>query len=105
LHLETDANRVEQVVGNLLSNALRFTPPESMVMIILSCEPGKAVIRVRDLGSGIPPESLSHVFERFYRSDSGRARDDGGTGLGLAIARQLARVLGGEFIFTLPLVP
>ena len=90
-----DPGRVEQILGNLLSNALRHTPEGGEVAISVSCETGSAVITVIDSGPGIPPESLPHVFERFYRADRSRSRDEGGTGLGLAIARQLSEAHGG----------
>jgi two-component system OmpR family sensor kinase/two-component system sensor histidine kinase BaeS len=112
-----DPLRVQQILGNLLSNALRYTPAQGRVEIQLS-QPGPAVeITVHDSGSGIPSDALPHIFERFYRADKSRSRAEGGTGLGLAIARQLAQAHGGSltagnppeggalFTLTLPIHP
>lgn len=95
--LQVDPVRMEQILGNLLSNALRFTPAGGFIEIRLDCTP-EGIIRlsVHDNGSGIPEESLPHLFERFYRADRGRSRAEGGSGLGLAIARQLARAHDGD---------
>jgi signal transduction histidine kinase len=93
-----DAQRIEQVLANLLSNALRFTPEGGAVQVKVS-QPGPEwlKVRIRDTGPGIPPEALPNVFERFYRADQSRARDSGqeGTGLGLAVARSIVQAHGG----------
>lgn len=94
--IEIDPGRVEQIIGNLISNALRYTPDLSWVKIKLACSPDKQVLTVQDNGPGIPSESTELVFKRFYRVDQSRSRAEGGTGLGLAIARQLAEAQGGE---------
>lgn len=94
--ISLDPGRVEQIIGNLISNALRYTPEKSWVKIDLDCSNKKAVLTVRDNGSGIPEEAGEQIFERFYRADNSRSRAEGGTGLGLAIARQLAEAQGGE---------
>jgi signal transduction histidine kinase len=91
-----DRQRVEQILNNLLSNSLRYTPAGSEVSIHLACEKGTLTLKVRDRGPGIPAESLPHVFERFYRVDRSRSREEGGTGLGLSIARKLAQGHGGD---------
>jgi signal transduction histidine kinase len=90
-----DADRVAQVLGNLLSNALRHTP--SGGSITLQAEPDAACVRlgVADTGPGIADEDLPRVFERFYRGDASRQRASGGSGLGLAIARSLVLAQGG----------
>ena len=90
-----DPMRVEQILGNLLSNALRHTPEGGQIMLKLVPMSGGVSLSVRDTGSGIPAEALPHLFERFYRADKARSREEGGTGLGLAIARQLAEAQGG----------
>jgi signal transduction histidine kinase len=112
-----DSGRVEQILGNLLSNALRHTPSGGKITLELGCDGVQARLSIRDSGPGIPPESLPQIFERFYRADRSRSRAQGGTGLGLAIARQLAQAHhgyliahnhpggGAVFVLTLPLVP
>jgi signal transduction histidine kinase len=84
-----DPGRIEQVLGNLLANALRHAPPGSAVDVRLAVRGEWAAIEVADRGEGIPAEALPYVFERFYRADRARSRSDGGTGLGLAISRQI----------------
>lgn len=91
-----DSGRVEQILGNLLTNALRYTLPGGKIQVQVDAWDGDAVVRVHDSGPGIPGEALPHVFERFYRADKGRSRNEGGTGIGLPIARQLARAHGGD---------
>ena len=90
-----DAQRVEQIIHNLLQNALRYTPAGSKVSVSLEYQGTAALIRVHDSGSGVPQESLPYIFERFYRADRSRSREEGGTGLGLPIARRLAEAHGG----------
>jgi signal transduction histidine kinase len=90
-----DPMRIEQVLGNLLSNALRYTPPGGEISLGLKVAPPHVLLTVRDTGPGIPPEALPFVFERFYRVDRSRSRDEGGSGLGLAIARQIVEAHGG----------
>jgi len=95
-----DADRMQQVVWNLLSNAIKFTPPGGRVSVgvALHQDPaGTHVVRlsVTDTGSGIPPEFLPHIFDRFRQAESGTTRAYGGLGLGLAIARELTQMHGG----------
>ncbi len=114
---DADPQRIEQVLVNLLSNALRHTPAGGRVEIELAPEPaGRLSVRITDTGPGIPPDALPNVFERFYRVDRGRGRGAGGdgTGLGLAVARSIVEAHGGaiqvenapgrgaSFWFTLP---
>lgn len=93
-----DAERVHQVVANLLENAVRYSPPEGTVTVSARPAPrGEGVvIEVRDEGPGIPPEEASNVFERFYRTDAARSSDHGGAGLGLAVSRWIVDLHGGE---------
>ncbi len=84
-----DDDRLRQVVANLLANATRHTPAGTAVDVLLGVEDGQAVLRVRDHGPGLPPEKAEHVFEAFYRSATGRNREDGGAGLGLAIVKAI----------------
>jgi two-component system sensor histidine kinase BaeS len=93
--IRLDAQRLEQILNNLLNNALRHTPQGGCVVVSLSGTPKEIVIVVHDSGPGIPLESLPYIFDRFYRADKSRNRAEGGTGLGLAIARQLAQAHGG----------
>jgi two-component system OmpR family sensor kinase/two-component system sensor histidine kinase BaeS len=94
--IEGDAGRLAQVLRNLLSNALRHTPAGGRVTVRVEPAGGWARLQVVDTGSGIAPEDLPHVFDRFYRSDKSRGRGGGGAGLGLAIARQLIAAHGGQ---------
>jgi signal transduction histidine kinase len=94
--LSLDAQRIAQVLGNLLSNALRHTPPGQTITCRVSREAGGVMFAITDTGAGIPPEALAHLFERFYRADEAGPRREGGTGLGLAIAKQLVELHGGQ---------
>ena len=109
-----DPQRIGQVLGNLLSNALTHTPSGGEIVVAARMVDSTVEVSVRDTGEGIPPEHLPYIFERFYRADKSRSRVTGGTGLGLAIARQLVEAHGGrievesevgrgtQFTFTLP---
>ncbi|MBC7316866.1 MAG: two-component sensor histidine kinase, partial [Chloroflexi bacterium] len=94
--VRADAQRLEQVLGNLLSNAIRHTPAGGEVIVRVAREGGLARIHVRDTGSGIAPEHLPYIFERFYRADAARQRGEGSTGLGLSIAKQIVEAHGGR---------
>lgn len=95
-----DPARLQQVLANLLSNALRYAPqggsqpPE--VGLVLSSAYGQAVVTVHDNGPGLTAAQQAHVFDRFWRSDTARSREEGGSGLGLAIARSIIEAHGGE---------
>lgn len=91
-----DTDRVEQILGNLLSNAIRYTPQEGKIILSSECLHDHVDLTIRDSGPGIPLNALPFVFDRFYRADRSRSRAEGGSGLGLAIARQLARAHGGD---------
>ena len=108
-----DAEKLRQVISNLLDNALKFTPRGGAVELRAdNLERESVLVQVRDSGPGIAPEHLPHLFERFYKAD--RSRRDQGTGLGLAIAKHIVELHGGEvgvestlgegstFWFTLP---
>jgi signal transduction histidine kinase len=124
--VDVDHQRIGQVLGNLLSNALTHTPsggevaivarrcPEPSRRAVEGAKDSEVAITVRDTGEGISPEHLPYIFERFYRADKSRSRATGGTGLGLSIAKQLVEAHGGRisvesqmgqgaiFTFTLP---
>ena len=91
-----DAGRLGQVLGNLLDNALRHTPPGGQVTVRTRGAPGRVEIAVCDAGTGIAPEHLPHVFERFYRAEPARDRDHGGSGIGLAIVHAIVTAHGGQ---------
>lgn len=92
-----DVGRLNQVLGNLLANAVRHTPSGGAITIRAEAAPDRVRISVGDSGEGIPPEDLPFVFDRFWRGDRARTRTGGaGSGLGLAIARQLMRAHGGR---------
>jgi signal transduction histidine kinase len=95
--LEADAERLHQVVANLVENAVRHSPPKGRVSVrALAAPGGGARLEVSDDGPGIPDSEVTRVFERFYRADSARSSSDGGAGLGLAIARWIVELHGGD---------
>ncbi|MEZ0396516.1 MAG: ATP-binding protein [Anaerolineales bacterium] len=110
--IRADASRLEQVLVNLIHNAVKFTPPGGEVTLSATVEGEFVRFSVRDTGAGIPEEDLERIFERFYKAD--RARSGGGTGLGLSIARHIVEAHGGRiwaeslegkgstFYFTIP---
>ena len=110
-----DSKRIRQVLANLLSNAMYYTPAGEEIEVSLARKGPEVELRVSDGGPGIPSEAIDHVFERFYRGDRARSRAGGGSGLGLAIAKQWVEAHGGRirvennseqgasFIISLPL--
>ncbi len=92
----SDRNKLEQVVINIISNAIKYTPEGGKIDVYFGNLYKDAFIKVRDNGIGIPKENLPRIFERFYRVDKARTRETGGTGLGLAIAKQIMNQLGGN---------
>lgn len=94
--LEVDADRLRQVTNNLLNNALRHSPKGGEILVTVEQKERQLTVSVKDEGSGIDPEHLDHVFERFYRTDSARSRDRGGTGLGLAIVKAIVEAHDGQ---------
>jgi len=116
VEIRADYDRLDQVLSNLVSNALRHTPRGGTIHLSAAKEVDGVTIAVQDSGEGILPEDLPYIFDRFWKSDRARTRDGSGSGLGLAIARQLVRAHGGSinaasrvgmgtrFIIKLPLV-
>jgi signal transduction histidine kinase len=90
-----DRTALEQILLNLVENALRYTREGGRITIESSVARNGVALQVSDTGAGIPPEHLPRIFERFYRADAGRSREAGGTGLGLAIVKHLAEAHGG----------
>jgi heavy metal sensor kinase len=94
--IQGDRSRIKQIIVNLLDNAIRFTPARGSVILRTTEDAGYALLEVMDTGIGIPKASLPHVFERFYRADEARSRDDGGAGLGLSIVRSICSMHGAD---------
>jgi signal transduction histidine kinase len=94
--VEGDQARLKQVIVNLLDNAIKYTPEGGAVRLRVAREAGHAVVDVIDNGIGIPPDALPHVFERFFRVDGSRSRDQGGAGLGLSIVKSICSAHGAE---------
>jgi two-component system phosphate regulon sensor histidine kinase PhoR len=115
LSIRADANRLDQVFANLVDNAIKYGRSNGKVIVGgRKLDDDRLELSVRDDGPGIPPEAIERVFERFYRVDKARSRDQGGTGLGLSIVKHIVQAHGGEvrveselgkgatFYFTLP---
>jgi two-component system phosphate regulon sensor histidine kinase PhoR len=94
--VRADARRLEQMLVNLVDNAVKYTRGDGVVRVSHEREGGRDRVHVIDTGEGIAAEHLPRIFERFYRVDRARSREMGGTGLGLAIVKHLARAHGGE---------
>jgi len=94
--VNVDADRMTQVLVNLLDNALRYTPAGGQIRLAAQFTAGGVELEVKDTGPGIPEDELDHLFERFYRGDKSRQREAGGSGLGLAIAKSLVEAQGGQ---------
>ncbi len=94
--VQADADRVRQILYNLLTNAVRYTPKNGQITLTARPQGAQVKISVQDNGTGIAADDLPHVFDRFWRGDKSRARQHGGSGLGLAIAKQLVQVQGGQ---------
>ncbi|AGL16303.1 cell wall metabolism sensor histidine kinase WalK [Actinoplanes sp. N902-109] len=95
-----DPVRLRQIVGNLVSNALRHSAADGRVTLRAAAADGRLTIEVADTGTGMTPDEAAKVFDRFWRADTSRSRATGGSGLGLSIARQLARAHGGDISVT-----
>ncbi len=95
-----DQGRLEQVLVNLIDNAVKYTPEGGSITVSAEAADSAIRISVQDTGIGIPAKDLPRIFERFYRVDEGRSREQGGTGLGLAIAKHIVHLHGGELSVT-----
>ncbi len=93
--VKVDPDRMAQVLGNLVSNALRYTPAGGQISLGAAQRGDNVLLSVQDNWAGIPPEALPHIFERFYRGDPSRPGQGGESGLGLAIARSIVEAHGG----------
>ncbi|MHB8618542.1 MAG: sensor histidine kinase [Chloroflexota bacterium] len=100
--VEADVDRLRQVLLNLADNALKYTPPEAHLNFAV--QPGGSTVQVSvaDNGPGISPEARDHLFDRFYRTEQSRSREQGGAGLGLAIARKIVEAHRGTIQLTSP---
>jgi two-component system sensor histidine kinase BaeS len=94
-YIYMDAPRISRVLNNLVSNAIRHTPPDGMVKIQIKPISRNAFIEVLNTGEMIPPDDIPHLFERFYRGEKSRSRATGGSGLGLAISKGFVEAHGG----------
>jgi two-component system, OmpR family, sensor kinase len=97
--LSVDPSRVTQVTTNLLTNAIRYNRRDGRVTVSLKMNATEAVLTISDTGLGIPVENQPHIFERFYRVDKARSREEGGSGLGLAICKTIVEAHGGTIAF------
>jgi two-component system OmpR family sensor kinase len=100
LWVKGDAHRLDQLIGNLVGNAIKYTPEGGTITLSLYQDGDWARLDVTDTGMGIPAEHLPHIFERFYRVDKARSRKSGGSGLGLAIVKGIAGQHGGKVSVT-----
>jgi signal transduction histidine kinase len=91
-----DRSRLKQVIVNLLDNAIRFTPPGGIVRLRTQSNEEGSSLEIADSGIGIPATAIAHVFDRFYRVDPARSRDEGGAGLGLSIVKSICSAHGAE---------
>jgi two-component system sensor histidine kinase BaeS len=95
-----DAQRLKQLLGNLIDNAMKYTPGDGTVTLALFRGGNWACVEVSDTGTGIAPQHLPHIFDRFYRVDKARSQSRGGAGLGLTIAREIAEQHEGTITAT-----
>ncbi len=94
-----DSHKIEQVLVNIVSNAVKYTPDGGRIEVFVWAEAGEVFISVTDNGIGVPEDDVSRIFERFYRVDKARSRDAGGSGLGLTIAQEIVERHGGRITF------
>ena len=109
-----DLGKIQQVLYNLIDNAIKFSHPDSTIYIQVSAQYEKLFVSIKDTGIGIPRDSIKKIWERFYKTDLSRGKDKKGTGLGLSIVKEIIQAhgenidvvstegVGTEFIFSLP---
>ena len=114
LFVRADMSKIQQVIHNLIDNAIKFSHNDSIIKIETTLKNEKVFVSVKDSGIGIPKESITKIWERFYKTDLSRGKDKKGTGLGLAIVKEIINAhnenisvistegVGTEFIFSLP---
>ena len=114
LSVSADMGKIQQVLYNLIDNAIKFSRPDSTIFIETTERHEKVFVSVKDTGEGIPKDSIKKIWERFYKTDPSRGKDKKGTGLGLAITKEIIQAhneninvvstegVGSEFTFTLP---
>ncbi len=98
--VQGDEDRLRQVIGNLFTNVRVHTPTDTPVDVSLAAHDGVSELRVSDHGPGVDPDHVEHIFDRFYRADTGRSRDRGGAGLGLSIAASVTTAHGGTIAYS-----
>jgi len=115
LFVAADMSKIQQVLYNLIDNAIKFSHNNSIIFVETTEKNGKIFVSVKDTGIGIPKDSLKKIWDRFYKTDLSRGKDKKGTGLGLSIVKEIVQAhgeninvistegVGSEFIFTLPL--
>lgn len=115
MYVNADMGKIQQVLYNLIDNAIKFSPDESIIKVSTEEKSDKVFVSVKDFGVGIPKESIKKIWERFYKTDSSRGKDKKGTGLGLSIVKEIINAhneninvistedVGTEFIFSLPI--
>ena len=91
-----DRDRLEQILINIISNSIKYTPENGQIDVFTRAIYGNIYIKIKDNGIGIPKKDLERIFERFYRVDKARSREQGGTGLGLAISKEMINAFGGD---------
>lgn len=96
IYVEIDTDKITQVIDNIISNALKYSPDGGHIRFKLTLDDEYILVEIKDTGMGIPPENVERIFDRFYRVDKARARSMGGTGLGLAISREMINAHGGR---------
>ena len=89
VRIHADRDSIEQVLINIISNSIKYTPDGGNITVSIDCDSSKAIVKIKDDGLGIPKKDLDRIFERFYRVDKARSRQMGGTGLGLSIVKEL----------------